>query len=229
MKFMSEEAKEDKQKEFAGALPTTIYQAGFSEACGQNPDIDSTALMIATTARILNRALKKHAVPSANVSVTASEHSADYVSGLLLKLGITNPRKAVDYLVPRMLKAIDYLATRDIDNDGLLEQNHNEDWMDTVLRAGQIVYSQACWILALKNLALLLASIGRQEGADRIRMMADRAIQAVEDKLWSEDDGTYIDIQETHHIGGPYRNSYARRFVISGSSFRKVQQRQPPR
>ena len=25
MKFVSEEAKEDKQKEFAGALPTTIY------------------------------------------------------------------------------------------------------------------------------------------------------------------------------------------------------------
>jgi hypothetical protein len=27
----------------------------------------------------------------------------------------------------------------------------------------------------------------------------------VEELLWSEKDGTYIDIQETHHIGGPYR------------------------
>jgi hypothetical protein len=32
-----------------------------------------------------------------------------------------------------MLLAVDYLASRDIDNDGLLEQNHNEDWMDTGL------------------------------------------------------------------------------------------------
>jgi hypothetical protein len=43
MKFSAEVAKESKQKEFEGALPTTIYQAGFSEIYGQNPDIDSTA------------------------------------------------------------------------------------------------------------------------------------------------------------------------------------------
>jgi hypothetical protein len=207
MKFLSEEAKEDKQKEFAGALPTTIYQAGFSEVYGQYPDIDSTALMISTTAWILNQSLKNRS-PSerlSEVSTVASKDSSDYVSGLLVKLGITDPIRATDHLVPRMLRAVDYLAKRDIDNDGLLEQNHNEDWMDTVLRAGKIVYSQACWILALKNLAGLLVTVGKQDTADRIRRMADRAIQAVEQKLWSEEDGAYIDIQETHHIGGPYR------------------------
>ncbi len=206
-KFLSEEAKEDKQKEFAGALPTTIYQAGFSEIYGQNPDIDSTALMISTTAWILDKSLKRSSLSSepSNISTTASEHSADYVSGLLLKLGITDPTKAIDFVVPRMLKAIDYLAKQDLDNDGLLEQNHNEDWMDTVLRAGKIVYSQACWILALKNLSILLSDIGRKDESDRTSKMAIRAIQAVEHKLWSEEDGAYIDIQESHHIGGPYR------------------------
>ena len=85
MKFMSEEAKEDKQKEFAGALPTTIYQVGFSEVYGQNPDIDSTALMISTTAWILNKSLKKNSLTggSFTVSTTASEHSTNYISGLL--------------------------------------------------------------------------------------------------------------------------------------------------
>jgi glycogen debranching enzyme len=209
MKFMSEEAEESTQKEFAGALPTTIYQAGFSEVYGQNPDLDSTALMVSTTARILKRALSNGAISQGanpnSVSTVASKNSADYVSGLLSKLGITDPTKAIDFLVPRMLLAIDFLASRDIDNDGLLEQSHNEDWMDTVLRAGKIVYSQACWILALKNLAGLLVTIGRQDAAERMRRMADRAIQAVEQKLWSEEDGAYIDIQETHHIGGPYR------------------------
>ncbi len=208
MKFMSEVAKEEKQKEFAGALPTTIYQAGFSEVYGQNPDIDSTALMISATASILDRALRKHPMSDTNSSLAStmpSENSSDYVSSLLLKLGITDPTKAIDFLVPKMLKAVDYLEKRDVDNDGLLEQNHNEDWMDTVLRAGKIVYSQACWILALKNLTALLVTIGRQDTADRVGKMTDRAIQAVEDRLWSEEDGAYIDIQETHHIGGPYR------------------------
>jgi hypothetical protein len=77
--------------------------------------------------------------------------------------------------------------------------------MDTVLRAGKIVYSQACWILALKNLSSLLVTTGKQTESDRIRRMAEKAIQAVERILWSEEDGAYIDIQETHHIGGPYR------------------------
>jgi glycogen debranching enzyme len=207
MKFMSEEAKEDRQKEFHGALPTTIYQAGFSEIYGQNPDIDSTALMISTTAWILNKSLKHESLfgGSSTISTTASENSPDYVSGLLHKLGITDPRKAVDYLVPRMMCALDYLARRDIDNDGLLEQSHNEDWMDTVLRAGKIVYSQACWILALKDLSNLLLTVGRQKEIDRTKRMADRAIRAVEQKLWSDEDGSYIDIQVSHHIGGPYR------------------------
>jgi glycogen debranching enzyme len=207
MKFLSEEAKEDKQKEFSGALPTTIYQAGFSEVYGQNPDIDSTALMLSTTAWILNKSLKDKSASGklSEVSTTASQHSSNYVSSLLLKLGITDPTKAIDFLIPKMLRAVDYLENRDIDNDGLLEQNHNEDWMDTVLRAGKIVYSQACWILALKDLSNLLLTVDNQKESDKISRMADRAVQAVEQKLWSEEDGAYIDVQESHHIGGPYR------------------------
>src|ERR671919_173237 len=207
MKFMSEEAKGDKQKEFAGALPTTIYQAGFSEIYAQNPDIDSTALMISTTAWILNKSLKHHSLSggSSMVSTTASEHSADYVSGLLLKLGITDPTKAIDFLVPRMLRAVDYLASRDIDNDGLLEQSHNEDWMDTVLRAGKIVYSQACWIVALTNFAKLLSSINKINQSRKITTLVERAINAVDKILWSEEDRSYLDMQEEHHLGARYR------------------------
>jgi glycogen debranching enzyme len=104
-----------------------------------------------------------------------------------------------------MLNAVEHLSNRDTDNDGLLEQNHNEDWMDTVLRAGKIVYSQACWILALSNLASLLSQLGRAGESDKIARLADKAIKAVDQNLWSEEDGCYLDIQETHHIGGPYR------------------------
>ena len=208
MRFLSEEAKEDKQKEFEGSLPTTIYQVGFSEIYGRNPDIDSTALMVSTTAWILDKSLKSNSrssiIPS-EVSTTASKNSPDYISDLMLKLGITDPTKAIDFLIPRMLLAVDYLSRRDIDNDGLLEQGHNEDWMDTVLRAGKIVYSQACWILALKSLSNLLLTVNNKKESDRLNRMAHAAAQAVEHKLWSEEDGAYIDIQETHHIGGPYR------------------------
>ena len=59
MNFSSEVANEEKLKEFEGALPTTIYQPGFSEVYGQNPDIDSTALMLSTTSWILVRTVLK--------------------------------------------------------------------------------------------------------------------------------------------------------------------------
>ncbi len=210
MDFLPEQAKDEKQKEFAGALPTTIYQAGFSEVYGKNPDIDSTALMVSTTSWILDKALKSKSPSSSTTktsesSTMASQHSSDYVYGLMSKLGITEPTKAMDFLIPRMLLAVDSLSNRDIDDDGLLEQSHNEDWMDTVLRAGKIVYSQACWILALRNLSKLLLDVQKEKESNKLERMAQNAIRAVERKLWSEEDQAYIDVQETHHIGGPYR------------------------
>jgi len=104
-----------------------------------------------------------------------------------------------------MIKAIDYLCSRDIDNDGILEQNHNEDWMDTGLRSGKIVYSQASFILALNNLAYLLSEIGQDNECKKMIEQYNKTIQGVENKLWSEKDNSYIDILESHHIGGPYR------------------------
>jgi glycogen debranching enzyme len=210
MKFLSEVAKEDKQKEFQGALPTTIYQAGFSEVYGQNPDIDSTALMVSTSSWILARSIKgtqsvSETPTAVQQTIVASEHSSDYISALLSKLGMTDPLKVAEFVIPSMLKAVEYLSSRDIDNDGLLEQNHNEDWMDTAIRAGKIVYSQACWILALRNMALLLSHLGRDDESKRMANLAYKAIKSVDQNLWSEEDGCYLDMQETHHIGGPYR------------------------
>src|ERR1051325_1124084 len=211
MKFSAEVAKANKQKEFEGALPTTIYQAGFSEVYGQNPDIDSTALIISTTSWILARVLKEQEQNSSASSsespstVVASEHSSDYVSALLSKVGITDPPKVAEFVVPRMLRAIEHLNGRDIDNDGLLEQSHNEDWMDTAVRAGKIVYSQACWLLALNDLCSLLLKLGRSEEADKLNKIIDKTIHGVEQKLWSEQDGCYMDIQQSHHTGEPYR------------------------
>jgi Glycosyl-hydrolase family 116, catalytic region len=210
MKFSAKVAGESKQKDFEGALPTTIYQAGFSEVYGLNPDIDSTALIVSTTSWILARAIKQQATSttasssSETSTVIASEHSSDYVSALLSKVGITDPQKVAEFVIPRMLKAIEHLKSRDIDNDGLLEQSHNEDWMDTAVRAGKIVYSQACWLLALNDLSSLLLRLGRRLEVDKLTHLADKTIHGVEQKLWSEQDGCYLDIQESHH-SDPYR------------------------
>ena len=203
MNFTAEVADTEKEKEFEGAIPTTIYQVGFSEIYGKNPDIDSTAGMISTTSWILGNWSLRHgdmyaSKDSQQGKVVASQDSADYVSGLIAKIGATDPLKVTQFTVPRMIKAVDYLSKRDIDGDGLLEQKHNEDWMDTALRAGKIVYSQAFWIIALNDLSILLSNLGQDAEANRMRQLKDRAMDAVEQKMWSQKDGCYMNLQETH-------------------------------
>ncbi|MGH9992187.1 MAG: GH116 family glycosyl hydrolase, partial [Nitrososphaera sp.] len=190
MKFASETVPTNKEVAFEGALPTTIYQEGYSEVYGHNPDIDSSALMISTTSYMLAQMLQAG-------RYTASEPGHSSVAEAWM--GAIDEPSMIHHLVPKMLAAIDYLASRDVDNDGLLEQDYNEDWMDTALRAGKIVYSQACWILALQDLSALLSITEKNGHAQRMRTMAERAIRAVEDSLWSEKDGCYLDM---HHGDG---------------------------
>jgi hypothetical protein len=228
--FSIHDADAETKEKFKGALPSTIYHnQGFSEVYGRSPDIDSTALMISTTAWILDVYLKAGLysyyqslsewastppVPSLPPESTRPLSSADYGKQQLFSSSkqdqhlvvadkqvtpplkfISKPTALIEFIVPRMLAAIEYLASRDIDNDGLLEQGYNEDWMDTALRAGNVVYSQACCILALSNFSSLLNEIDSKSEAKRLTAMAERIRHAVEEKLWSEEDGTYIDLK----------------------------------
>jgi len=199
MNYLSQVAPKEIQNHFEGALPTTIFH-GFSEVYGQGPDIDSTALMISTTAWIFDNYLK-----SGLVSASTSSSSYARLQELKVSSVVSNPQTVMEFVLPRMQRAVDYLAGRDTDHDGLLEQGHNEDWMDTVLRAGKIVYSQASWLLALSNLSSLLSELDRNEEASRLMELAQRTIHSVEEKLWVEEEGSYIDLQERHHLGSSYK------------------------
>jgi hypothetical protein len=202
MNFTAETAQGQKEREFEGVLPTTIYQEGFCEVYALNPDIDSTALMISATSWLLGKIAKDGHYGS---SIIKAQETSDYLKAQALKSDTKNSADSVDIVIDKMLKAVHYLADRDIDNDGLLEQNHNEDWMDTALRAGKIVYSQACWILALRDLSILLSRIGKEAESERTRKLAAKAIQAVEQNLWSEEHNCYMDILQSNYVGGSFR------------------------
>jgi hypothetical protein len=204
MNFKPILADKKEKERFKGSLPTSIYHTRkLCEVFGKNPDIDSTALMISSTSWILSRLLaEKEGVDQLEAS-SNSNNEITTPSSFFSKKEVD---RLLDFTIPKMHTAIEYLANRDVDGDGLLEQNHNEDWMDSILRAGKIVYSQACWILALTNFSILMQLLNKRNGSvQRMLKLADATIRAVEDKLWSEEDGAYIDVQETHHIGGPYR------------------------
>ena len=189
------------KKKFDGALPTTIYyEKDFCEVYGQNPDIDSLALMVSTTSWILSNLLdlKDNPTKGEPVITLSLNERVDNRRENEIPFSKFSLNDIINFLIPCMLKALLYLQYRDIDNDGLLEQKHNEDWMDTILRIGKVVYSQACWILALKNFSILLRKRGNKKESKRLEEMAARAILAVEDKMWSEKDGCYIDLLDAN-------------------------------
>ena len=47
--------------------------------------------------------------------------------------------------------------------------------------------------------------MANENESERMTKLATRTTSAVEERLWSKNDGSYIDIQQSHHIGGPYR------------------------
>jgi glycogen debranching enzyme len=152
--------------------------------------------MISTTAKILSDLVDLKDNTGAEPTVTLSKYEPmEYRKGET-PFPKASLSEVISFVLPCMLKAIKYLQNRDKDNDGLLEQKHNEDWMDTLLRTGKVVYSQACWILALKNLINLLRKLENTKEAKLIEDMRDRAIGAVENKMWSTEEGCYIDLLE---------------------------------
>ncbi|MEW5839551.1 GH116 family glycosyl hydrolase [Nitrososphaera sp.] len=197
MGYASRVAAPDRQARFQGALPTTIFR-GFSEVYGANPDIDSTALMISTSAWAFDLSLKARLAfpPLTDAAAIDGSGVASDSQALEAPHLVSNPSVVMEYVIPRMLKAVDYLAARDADGDGLLEQGHNEDWMDTVLRSGKVVYSQACWLLALANLSSLMRELGRDAEAARLEAQSQKAAGAVERLMWCEREGTYADLTE---------------------------------
>ncbi len=148
-------------KRFSGSLPTSI-QHNYCEVYAKSPDIDSTALMISATCKLL--------------------------------LSINN-REFADRLIPHLRDAIGYLESRDSDGDGLVEQGPNEDWMDSMLRSGKTVYSQAVWAAALRDWCELSRKMKMYSEADMVEEKLRIVVSQVNAKLW-RNDGYYADVLE---------------------------------
>ena len=177
-------ADSDVTKNFYGALPTTIFD-DFSEVYALHPDIDSTALMIYVSTWILTKITNDSNDKRKDVSAEVNA--------------------LIEYLIPYLFRGVDFLTSRDDDKDRLLEQDYNEDWMDTVLRDGKVVYSQACWLMALTSFANLLLVRDKEDEAQRLQYMASQLIDSIENKMWYEKGQCYVDIKSERAAGDDSR------------------------
>jgi hypothetical protein len=97
-----------------------------------------------------------------------------------------------------------YLLSRDRNNDGVVEKPYRaNDWCDNIRRSTWVTYDQALFAAALLALAELAQLLGRSREADDWRHKGERAVSALNNRLWNHEQGHYLDYQrrnftETH-------------------------------
>lgn len=82
-------------------------------------------------------------------------------------------------LAPSVSGAIDYLWSRDVDGDHLLEQGPNEDWADILLRRGKVSYTQAVWYRCLESAAEIFTLVGDEARAASYRHEREAVREAI--------------------------------------------------
>ncbi len=94
-------------------------------------------------------------------------------------------------LAPRVLRAVRYLNSRDMDGDHLLEQGPNEDWADTLLRRGNVSYTQAVWFRCLQAAGHIASAVGDDRHA-AVYFQKSEAVRGAIDATLMSEHGYYV-------------------------------------
>lgn len=86
-------------------------------------------------------------------------------------------------LAPQVIRALEYLRSRDDDGDCLLEQGANQDWADILLRRGKVSYTQAVWYASLGAAAGIFDVAGYGDRAEECRLLQELVGTAINDML----------------------------------------------
>jgi hypothetical protein len=99
--------------------------------------------------------------------------------------------------------AIDYLAGKD--RDGLLEKPHAaNDWADNVKRSLWVAYDQALYAAALLAVARMAGRRGEDGAVELYRRLGTRARDALNEKLWDEGTGHFINYARPGFVEGNF-------------------------
>ncbi len=91
-------------------------------------------------------------------------------------------------------KAADYLIKKDSDGDGLIEKPYAaNDWADNVRRSVWVAYDQVLYAAALLAAEKLARARGEAAAAERYRTHADLARSALNETLWDDELGHFVD------------------------------------
>ena len=88
--------------------------------------------------------------------------------------------------------SIQFLNSKDTDNDGWLEQDYDQDWADRTKRHGKVNYTQ-CIYFQLLNEAAELGTVLNKSEAALFKNKADKLRANYDALFWDEPSGFYLD------------------------------------
>jgi len=80
--------------------------------------------------------------------------------------------------------AMDWLCKQDRDSDNLVEEGFLANWADTILKHGEVLYSNACYYHALKEFAFLSGLLGVRMISTEYEKRAEATRLALNLKFW---------------------------------------------
>lgn len=83
--------------------------------------------------------------------------------------------------------AMDWLCKKDRDKDSLIEEGYLANWADTVLKHGEVLYSNCCYFHALKEFSSLAEELGVEMIASEYQKRAQETKLALNLKFWENE------------------------------------------
>ncbi len=86
---------------------------------------------------------------------------------------------------PVMERAVGWLMLQDRDGDGIIESHFLGDWMDSVMKRGQVFNLNVIYYVGLRAYEALKRAGGDPTGADRMARAADRVYERLQAVFWN--------------------------------------------
>lgn len=88
--------------------------------------------------------------------------------------------------------SIDFLRSKDVDNDGWIEQAIDQDWADRTKRYGKVNYTQ-CIYYQLLNESIELGEILNRPEVTHYKVLAGKLRENYDQLFWDESSGSFLD------------------------------------
>jgi GH15 family glucan-1,4-alpha-glucosidase len=96
---------------------------------------------------------------------------------------------------PALKRAVAWLESYALEDDGLLHQAPFTDWADSIARQGRVLYTNVIYWKALADLATYAVAYGEPADQAYFAAKADQLKQAINAHFWREDLGYYVTSQ----------------------------------